>query len=198
MGAHLLAFAAAFGCQDAAQCGDNAFCETNGFCSFPDAECPSGRRYGEHAPTGLAGACVDPVAGTEGSSGPVVTQTSTVTSGADDTTSTSAVSMTSDATTTDATDATLDTGATDSDGSSGTGRPGELLRNYAFVTSVAVSPDDIGGLEGGDTLCQSLAEGAGLPGTYVAWLSTPTADAIDSISATQGGRARATIGRATW
>lgn len=32
-------------------------CEPSGFCSFPDSECPSGRRYGAHAAGSLAGAC---------------------------------------------------------------------------------------------------------------------------------------------
>ena len=36
-------------------------CEPNGFCSFPDTDCPSGSRYGEHAGAGLANTCVEPV-----------------------------------------------------------------------------------------------------------------------------------------
>lgn len=37
-------------------------CEPNGFCSFPDADCLSGSRYGEHAGAGLANTCVEPEA----------------------------------------------------------------------------------------------------------------------------------------
>ncbi len=35
-------------------------CEPTGYCSFPDAECPNGRRYGELAGGGFAGSCVEP------------------------------------------------------------------------------------------------------------------------------------------
>jgi len=44
---------------------------------------------------------------------------------------------------------------------------------YVFITSGQYN-GDFGGLEGADALCQSLAEGAGLPGTYMAWLSDDT------------------------
>ena len=57
-----------FSCEDASACmqgSDVGFCEPNGYCSFPDEACPSGRRYGKHAVTGLAGMCV-PMAGTTG------------------------------------------------------------------------------------------------------------------------------------
>ena len=43
--------------------------------------------------------------------------------------------------------------------------------NYAFVSSQMVS-GNMGGLAGADATCQGLADGAGLPGTYMAWLST--------------------------
>ncbi len=52
----------AFECLEDAQCTDDSGqgrCETNGYCSFPDPECPSGRRYGEHSAGDLAGGCVD-------------------------------------------------------------------------------------------------------------------------------------------
>lgn len=41
---------------------------------------------------------------------------------------------------------------------------------YAFVTS-EMHTGNLGGLEGADAICQRLAEKAGLPGTYLAWLS---------------------------
>lgn len=57
---------ATFSCQDDAGCGADGSCESTGFCSFPDAECASGRRYGELAGTGLTGQCVATDAGSTG------------------------------------------------------------------------------------------------------------------------------------
>ncbi|MCA9711164.1 MAG: hypothetical protein KDK70_35320 [Myxococcales bacterium] len=48
-------------CESAAQCvldGQTGTCEPEGYCSLPDADCPSGRRYSEHAPAELSRACV--------------------------------------------------------------------------------------------------------------------------------------------
>ncbi|MBK8239168.1 MAG: hypothetical protein IPK74_26895 [Deltaproteobacteria bacterium] len=56
--------AATFACEDDARCGDGGRCEPNGYCSFADLACASGRRFGEHAPAGIAGACVDGDVGT--------------------------------------------------------------------------------------------------------------------------------------
>ena len=50
-----------FHCQGAADCtyqGTAGFCEATGYCSFPDATCPSTRRYGAYAGDQLGGACV--------------------------------------------------------------------------------------------------------------------------------------------
>lgn len=58
-----------FNCQDDAGCGANGQCEGNGFCSFPDAECESGRRYGDLAGAGLQGQCVAVNEGSTGFSG---------------------------------------------------------------------------------------------------------------------------------
>jgi len=44
---------------------------------------------------------------------------------------------------------------------------------YVFVTSSTHSAN-FGGLSGADTICQNLANSAGLPGTYLAWLSDST------------------------
>lgn len=55
----------AFACEDDAACGDGR-CEPEGFCSFPDGECGSGQRFGDHAGDGLAGACVSTGGGTGG------------------------------------------------------------------------------------------------------------------------------------
>ena len=47
----------------------------------------------------------------------------------------------------------------------------EHERKYVFVTSTLFT-GDMGGLFGADASCQLLAAQAGLPGTYLAWLST--------------------------
>lgn len=69
-----------YACIDDDQCGVSGVCEPEGWCSFPDAECPDGRRFGDHSGDGLGGACVpardDTGTGSTGSS----TTTSTVTS----------------------------------------------------------------------------------------------------------------------
>ena len=57
---------ATFNCQDDAGGGNGGQCEGNGFCSFPDAECESGRRYGDLAGAGLQGQCVAPSEGSTG------------------------------------------------------------------------------------------------------------------------------------
>jgi cysteine-rich repeat protein len=59
----------AYTCSDDAECTSAAsgVCEDTGRCSYPDAECESGRRYGELADV-LAGQCTS-VAGTTGASG---------------------------------------------------------------------------------------------------------------------------------
>ncbi len=49
----------------------------------------------------------------------------------------------------------------------------------AFVTSLASPGDTLGGVTGADSLCATLANAAGLTGTYKAWLSTPDEDAVD-------------------
>ncbi|MBL4636147.1 MAG: hypothetical protein JKY56_19965, partial [Kofleriaceae bacterium] len=54
-------------------------------------------------------------------------------------------------------------------------------QNIAFVTSMPVFPGSLGGLSGGDDLCNSRADAAGLPGTYIAWLSDSTTDAATRI-----------------
>ena len=61
-----------FDCTESSQCvlgSTNGVCQDDGLCSFPDDECPSGQRYGEH--TGpVAGTCVE-LAGTSGTTGQV-------------------------------------------------------------------------------------------------------------------------------
>ena len=43
-----------------------------------------------------------------------------------------------------------------------------------FVSSSTRAGSALGGLSGADTICQGLANAAGLPGTFMAWLSTQT------------------------
>lgn len=63
-------------CTDDAQCrigGTQGWCEDAGFCSYPDPDCPSGRRYSDLAHA-LAGHCTGTLQA-EGSSGPDGTTT---------------------------------------------------------------------------------------------------------------------------
>lgn len=55
-----------FACDGDDACGDGE-CEPEGFCSFSDDGCDSGRRFGDHAGEGLAGACVPAPSGSDGS-----------------------------------------------------------------------------------------------------------------------------------
>lgn len=59
--------------------------------------------------------------------------------------------------------------------------------NYAFLTS-SKSSANLGGLSGADTTCNALAATAGLPGTYVAFLSTETVDAQARLGTAEGWR----------
>jgi hypothetical protein len=62
---------------------------------------------------------------------------------------------------------------------------GGPIANYAFVTSTAQS-GALGGLAGADLICNTLADAAGLPGTFVALLSTSTVDARDRLAVARG------------
>jgi hypothetical protein len=63
---------------------------------------------------------------------------------------------------------------------------GELVPNYVFVSSGTYVPGALGGLEGADAICNGLAMDAGLAGTYVAFLSSSTIDAIDRLGTARG------------
>ena len=68
-----------FQCQSDMQCvssGVEGMCQPSGYCSFADGMCESGFRYGDSAPPGLAGQCVEPEA--TGSSGPDPTGNTTM------------------------------------------------------------------------------------------------------------------------
>jgi hypothetical protein len=57
----------------------------------------------------------------------------------------------------------------------------EITWKTVFKTPLAWS-GNLGGLAGADQLCSDAAKSAGLPGTYVAWLSTSTVNAIDRVT----------------
>jgi hypothetical protein len=80
-------------------------------------------------------------------------------------------------------------GGATGDGALGDGVPGDrpiVTSNIVFVTNSNVNPIWANGLAGADAICQGLADGAGWPGTYVAYLSTSTVNASDRISAARG------------
>jgi hypothetical protein len=54
-----------------------------------------------------------------------------------------------------------------------------------FVTST-VTNGDLGGLSGADATCNSLASNAALGGTWVAWLSTDTVNAVSRLTPGSG------------
>ncbi|MEM6292845.1 MAG: hypothetical protein AAGA54_16340 [Myxococcota bacterium] len=57
--------------------------------------------------------------------------------------------------------------------------------NVVFVTSSSI-PADFGGLEQADEICRQHARDAGLEGTFVAWLSTSTTDALSRLQGARG------------
>lgn len=75
-----------------------------------------------------------------------------------------------------------DGGSLDGDG----GSDAAPIGNRAFVTSTTHVPVTFGGLDGADAVCMDRAREAGLPGRFVAWLSTSTVDARDRLSAARG------------
>jgi hypothetical protein len=60
-----------------------------------------------------------------------------------------------------------------------------LPTNIVFVTSTTHT-GQLGGLSGADEVCTTRAEQAGLPGTYVAWLSTENIDAVGRLGSARG------------
>jgi hypothetical protein len=123
--------AAIFTCSDAASCGASGRCEPNGSCSFPDETCPSGRRFGEHAPLDIAGHCVEEeLAGTtsgDASTTATTATTATVDTGATPSEDSATPGETTLASTTDDDTSTTGRETTSStssvDGSSSTGAP---------------------------------------------------------------------------
>ncbi len=58
--------------------------------------------------------------------------------------------------------------------------------NYIFATSQMYPVATFGGLAGGDDICNTTAQAAGLPGHFVAFLSTSTVDAKTRVGAARG------------
>jgi hypothetical protein len=56
-------------------------------------------------------------------------------------------------------------------------------QSYMFVTSTTVIPGKLGSLDAADAQCRTLAESAGLPGKYTAWLSSSTVAANSRVGA---------------
>jgi hypothetical protein len=57
--------------------------------------------------------------------------------------------------------------------------------NRVFVTTT-LQNGALGGLAGADAICAARATAASLPGTYVAWLSTSTVNALDRLGSAKG------------
>jgi hypothetical protein len=58
--------------------------------------------------------------------------------------------------------------------------------NFVFVTSTAKPIEQLYPLTVADAVCNSSAKTAGLPGTYVAWLSTSTVNAVTRLGTKRG------------
>lgn len=58
--------------------------------------------------------------------------------------------------------------------------------NFAFVSQPTVIAGSLGSAAAADTVCQQEADAADLPGTYVAWLSDSSTNAIDRLTGARG------------
>jgi hypothetical protein len=58
--------------------------------------------------------------------------------------------------------------------------------NYAFVSEMKVMPGKLGGLDGGDALCNAMARDAGLPGNFHALLRVADGGLSDRFAAARG------------
>jgi hypothetical protein len=156
----------------------------DGRCAFPDEDCPSGLRYGMHGGL-LAGRCV-PTIDDESDTAVADDGTTTSTSGPSGPTGSSESGDTTVVVGSTGGGIDESTSATSDSEDGNTEGTGSAIRNYVFVTSGQIVPGDLGGLAGADEYCQASADAAALPGTYVAWLSTTTVDAIERLGDAQG------------
>lgn len=58
--------------------------------------------------------------------------------------------------------------------------------NFAFLTSAQHELGSLGSVEAADAICNDTAKDAGLPGTYVAWLSSASSDARTRLGSASG------------
>jgi len=58
--------------------------------------------------------------------------------------------------------------------------------NFVFATATKHIPGSFGGYAGADNTCQQAADAAGLPGHYVAWLSSGAVNAVDRLGGARG------------
>lgn len=153
-----------FACQSDGACPQGR-CESQGWCSFPDASCPSGFRFADHAAEGLAGTCVDVAAGeTETGTTGVTTTTVTPATATTGTTSTTSSGTTEPVLpeTSGSTTTTADATQGETSDASSTGSTGPA----AVVVTVPIAADaDDGAIyatpEGGTVWALSGEDGVG-------------------------------------
>ena len=86
----------------------------------------------------------------------------------------------------DASQGSSDAGVIDASRADASGPPPPVGEpNIVFITSDRYQ-GNVGGLEGADAICNLHAQTAGLAGTYVAYLSSSTVDAIDRLGDARG------------
>lgn len=77
-------------------------------------------------------------------------------------------------------------GGTRSDARSATDDTLNVGANIIFVTARDIVPGALGGIENADARCRADAAAAGLPGEYVAWMSTTMETAISRVAGSRG------------
>lgn len=90
---------------------------------------------------------------------------------------------------TDGPDGTIDADGTDgSDGApvDAAGLDAFVEPNLVFITSTTIAPTAIAPLTNADAMCQARAVAGGLPGTYVAWVSTTAEPARTRLRGARG------------
>jgi len=162
------------GCDLGLECEDGVCVPADGTGTTTDSSGSTGPTHGETT-TGTGGSA------SHGSESTNTTGTGTTTGGTGAGTSGS-TDASSSAT---GTGTPTDTSSTATTATTAT-TAGGVPANIVFVTSTSHVAGDLGGLAGADAICNQLAADAGLPGTYVAWLSDATADAVDRLGSARG------------
>jgi hypothetical protein len=146
--------------EDCTSADGGGMCEETGYCSFPDTECETGRRYGELAPSGLAGTCVPQSGGTgtttstsdePGTSDPTVQPGSTT--GPDETSA-----ATSDATTEPSTTDPSTTDADTSGSESSTGGEPMCCSSDCSVCDDACTSETFDSVDMGEALSLKIVD----------------------------------------